>query len=239
MTVTTPAIVLTAVKYSEADLIVSCYTKEAGLKSYLLRNLLKSKRGKLKPSYFQPLTQLNIDAVHRDKGTLERIREAQVAYPYQSLHTDVIKSSVTLFLAEVLKSSIKEEEANEALFQFLQESLLRLDVSSKSTHFPILFLLKLTAYLGFYPDFSEAQLPYFNMLEGSFQMQEFGHAIKTREAVQCILAYNDLSWEDVGNVRVSKTQRKEALSWLLEYYQLHVENFKQPKSLEVLQTVFS
>ena len=71
MVVATKAIVFSAIKYSEADLIVSCFTETSGMKSYLLRNILKSKKGKLKASFFQPLTQLEIIADHKNKGTLE------------------------------------------------------------------------------------------------------------------------------------------------------------------------
>ena len=69
MVVTTKAIVLSAIKYGDSDLIVKCYT-EKGIKSYLLKRILKAKRGKLKVSYFQPLTQLELVASHNEKGRL-------------------------------------------------------------------------------------------------------------------------------------------------------------------------
>ena len=132
MVVTTRAIVFSAVKYAEADLIVTCFTEKAGLKSYLLRNVLKSKRGKLKASYFQPLTQLELEAVHKDKGTLERIKEAKVHHPYQSLHTHVVKSALVMFLAETLKNCIQEEEPNLPLYEYLEASFLWLDTNDMS-----------------------------------------------------------------------------------------------------------
>ena len=52
MLVTTKAIVISAIKYGEADLIVRCFTEEAGLKSYILRRILKSKKGKYAEQYF-------------------------------------------------------------------------------------------------------------------------------------------------------------------------------------------
>ena len=55
MQVSTKAIVLTAIKYGDSSLIVRCYTEQSGSKSYLLRGVLKSKKGKLRPAYFQPL----------------------------------------------------------------------------------------------------------------------------------------------------------------------------------------
>ena len=42
--VTTKAIVISAIKYSDTSLIVKLYTKEIGLVSYLLKGILKSKK---------------------------------------------------------------------------------------------------------------------------------------------------------------------------------------------------
>src|SRR5690554_4860740 len=113
MIVKTKAIVFSAIKYAEADLIVCCYTERDGINSYLLRNILKSKKSNLKASYFQPLTQLDLIASHKDRGTLDYIKEAKVQHPYLSLHTHIVKSSLVLFLAEMLKNCIREEERSE------------------------------------------------------------------------------------------------------------------------------
>ena len=152
MQVSTRAIVLSAVKYAEADLIVSCYTEDHGLKSYLLRGVRKSKKGKLRTSYFQPLTQLELTAWHRDKGTLERIREVRLAEVYHSIHTDLKKSAIAMFLSEVLRSAIKEEEPNQSKYRYLARSLIWLDRHDRVANFHVLFMLQLTSYLGFYPD---------------------------------------------------------------------------------------
>ena len=82
MLVTTKAIVISAIKYGEADLIVKLFTESSGLKSYLLRGILKSKRGKFRASQFQPLTLLEVVAKHKDKGTLETLRDAKILATY-------------------------------------------------------------------------------------------------------------------------------------------------------------
>jgi len=82
MQVTTRAIVLSSLKYGDTSLIVKAFTLSDGLKSYLLKGVLTSKKGKLKSAYFQPLTQLELVANHKNKGTLEAIREARVTYHY-------------------------------------------------------------------------------------------------------------------------------------------------------------
>src|SRR5690554_7348769 len=88
MIVKTKAIVFSAIKYAEADLIVTCFTETDGVKSYLLRNILKSRRSPLKPSYFQPLSQLELVANHKHKGTLDYIRDAKILFPYKTLRSE-------------------------------------------------------------------------------------------------------------------------------------------------------
>lgn len=239
MVITTRAIVFSSIKYSEADLIVSCFTEKAGLKSYLLRGILKSRKGKLRASLFQPLTQLELEAFHKDKGTLERIQEAKVLQPYQSLHTDVVKSSVVLFLAEMLKNSIQEEEPNPALFQYLEQSLHWMDVHEQIANFHIHFLLKLTAFLGFYPDISNDKAPYFNLMEGNFENEPFGDYCETGEAVEALKAFFGIDFEDSSHISLPKKQRLETLNLLLLYYQLHLQGYKKPKSLLVLNQLFT
>ncbi len=237
MQVSTRAFVFSAVKYAEADLIVSCFTEEYGLKSYLLRGILKSRKGKLRASMFQPLTQLQLEAFHKNKGTLERIQEAKVIQPYQSLQTEVVKSSLLLFLSEVLKNSVKEEETNIPLYQFISKSLYWLDDHNEIAAFHLLFLLKLSGFLGFYPDFTEKDCTFFHLQEGVFQnlKQEYCQQGPHVEAIKWL---HGKSYENLYEKKIPKEVRMELLQLLLNYYQLHLQGFRIPKSLPVLQQVF-
>lgn len=239
MEVTTPAIVISSVKYSEADLIVKLFTRSSGLKSYLLRNILKSRKGKLRASLFQPLTILEISAKHRDKGTLEYMKEARVLHSYSSLHTDVVKTSLTLFLSEILKFTILEEEQNESLFRYLETSFLWLDENSSVADFHLLFLLKLTDFLGFYPDASTLGNPVFNIQDGIFQKGETNpYCVNLPEGAGFRQLFG-INFDDLGTTRLGRKERSEILDILLIYYQLHVQGFRKPKSLAVLNQLFS
>lgn len=239
MQVSTRALVFSAIKYAEADLIVSCFTEDFGLKSYLLRGVLKSKKGKLRASLFQPLTLLQLEAYHKDRGTLERISEAKVLQPYQTLHTEVVKSSVVMFLAEVLKNSIQEEEANPMLFEYISSSLQWLDLHDRIANFPVFFLLNLSSHLGFYPDTSHSHLPYFNLLEGNFQSEPHGDYCETGNVVETLKGFFGINFDALELIKTTKNQRLEALNLLLKYYQLHLQTFKKPKSLLVLNQLFN
>lgn len=236
MQVSTQAIVLSAIKYADADLIVTCYTKSDGIKTYHVRGVLKSRRGKFKASSFLPFTQLDIIAQHRNKGTMEYLNETKISFPYTSLHTDMIKSSLVMFLSEVLKSVIREEEANPDLFTFLQVSLMDMDARENTANFHIYFLLALSRYLGFFPD-ANSHGQYFNLLEGIFQHTTTNAYCVNSEASALLLSVlEDL--ESIHSVSMSKSTRKELLTLMLTYYQLHVDGFRQPRSLKVLEQLF-
>ena len=239
MLIKTKAIVFSALRYSEADLIVKCFTEKSGLKTYLLRGILKSKKGKLKASLFQALTQLEIEANHKDKGTLEYMREAKVLTSYQSLHTNIYKSTVVLFLAEVLKNAVREEEANPQLYHFLETTLNWFDSHEKTANFHLFFLVKLTRYLGFYPDDSQLDKPVFNLLDGTFQDVETNDACISDGNVEVLQQLLGTNFEGFPAIKLNQTARSGFLLMILKYYEIHLQGFHKPKSLTVLNEIYN
>ena len=233
----TKAIVISSLKYADTSLIVNCYTEECGIRSYLLKGILTSKRGKLKKAFFQPLTQLEIEAIHNNKGHLNSIKEARILHPYKTLHTDIIKQSISLFLSEILNSSLKEEEANKNLYQFLETTFIWLDTNDKIANFHLLFLIHLTKYLGFYPDIN-FDMPYFDLIEGKFtQKPSSNYFIQSPLIIQfkTLLGTN---FDVLPNVSLTSLQRQEILEFLIQYISLHLQTFRTPKSLLILQELF-
>lgn len=239
MLTTTKSIVFSAMKYGEADLIVKCFTLQSGLKTYLLRGVLKSKKGKLRGSLFQPLTLLEVVANHKDRGNMESIREAKILLPYKTLHTSMAKSSVVFFLAEMLRNSVVEEEKNTDLFHFMESSLTWFDSNEANGNFHLLFLLKLTRYLGFYPDYSEIDKPVFNLLDGTFQTSETNNYCISGEYLEILKEFLGTDFDGLSGIRLNQTSRSGVLSMLLQYYQLHMQGFRTPISLSVLNEIYN
>ncbi len=239
MQVTTNAIVLSSLKYGDTSLIVKAFTASDGLKSYLLKGVLTSKKGKLRAALFQPLTQLELVANHRNKGTLETIREAKLNYHYQTLHAQIDKNALTMFLSEILSNSIREEQPNQGLFDFLEASLQWLDIHEKVSNFHIYFLLQLSKYLGFFPDTSESNAPCFDLLEGEFTNTPSLNPILTGENLTHFRSFLGINFDALDTVRISKTQRRDLLKSLVLYFELHLQGFRKPKSLAILNEVFS
>lgn len=239
MQVTTKAIVLTSIKYGDTSLIVKVFTATDGLKSYLLRGILASKKGKVKKALFQPLTQLELVANHRNKGSLESIKEAKIHYHYQDLHINIVKNAIALFLAEMLANSIHEEESNVELFHFLEASLQWLDIHKETANFHLYFLLVLTKYLGFYPDLNTIHAPYFDLQEGEFISSASLNPMLSGENLSYFKSFLGINFDAVSTIKMTKSNRQELLQSLVLYYELHLQGFRKPKSLEILNEVFS
>lgn len=238
MLIQTKAIIISALKYGEADLIVKAYTLSDGLCTYMLKGVLKSKKGKFKASMFQSLTQLDIVANHRGGGKIEYLKEARVTGNYQSLHTEPVKQAMTMFLAEMLRNSIKEEESNEPLFHYLEYSLKVLDVSDRIANFHLLFLLNLTRYLGFQPETEMGDFPVFNMLDGVFQEYSTNDYCIEGKNVDLLKKLLGTDFDVLTNIKLNQTSRNDFLNILLLYYGLHIEGFRKPKSLSILNEIF-
>lgn len=239
MQVTTKGIVLSSLKYGDTSLIARIYTASAGLKSYLLKGILTSKKGKLKAAYFQPLMQLEIVANHKNKGTLESIRDVKVEYHYQTLHSEMAKNSIVLFLAEILGNSIQEEEPNDELFRFMEASFQWLDNHDKIANFHLFFLLNLTKYLGFYPDKENQSASYFDLQDGVFTDHPSGMAFITDENLAYFKMLLGTNFDAMHSIAMKKTNRQELLKSLVRYFELHLQGFRKLKSLAVLNEVFS
>ncbi len=238
MQVTTKAIVLSSLKYGDTSLIVKALTASDGIKSYLLKGVLASKKGKLKAAYFFPLMQLEITAVHKNKGTLENIREAKVIHPYTTLHTNIIKNSLVLFIAEMLGNSIQEQQQDEQLYNYIEGALNWLDKNNQITNFHLLFLLNLTKHLGFYPDENHTSKDYFDLLEGEFVAQPNLNPLITNENISPFKALLGINFDTLSSIRIAKADRESLLKSVILYFELHLHGFRKPKSLAVLNAVF-
>lgn len=238
MRTTTRALIISSLKYAESSLIVRAFTETDGMKSYLLRGVLSSKKGKLKAAYFLPLSQLEITATHRNKAQLEHLSEAKVLFPYKSAHTDVIKNSLVFFLSEILSQCIREEEQNTSLFEFLSQSFIWLDSHSKTANFHLSFLIQLTAFLGFYPDETHKEFPYFNLEEGVFESESMSRYVLEGQEIVAFRLLLGTNFDASSEIELSKTTRKHLIDSIIQYYQLHLNGFKVPKSLAILNEIF-
>lgn len=239
MLIKTTGIVLSKLKYRDNDLIVKCYTSQRGVVSYLLRGVLKSKKGSAKIAYFQPLSQLQIEENYRANQSLQFISDVKLDTVYKSLHTNILKGSIVMFLSEVLSSVLKEEERNDNLYDYLRNAFNSLDHEDDFANFHLLFLLKLTKYLGFYPDESSIDFPFFNLSTGAFELKPQSIYTISDENLMILKQLLGINFDALKAVKLNSKQRQSFLTMLLLYFELHLGDYRKPKSLTVLNQIFN
>ncbi|MDO6595686.1 DNA repair protein RecO [Oceanihabitans sp. 2_MG-2023] len=235
----TNAIVLSKIKYGEHDLIIKCYTKQFGVVTFLQKGILKSKKGKVKKAYFQLLSQLQLEINFQDNRSIQYIKEVKPNYIYTTLHNDILKSTIVMFLSEVLSTSLQEEEKNESLYQYLEATLQWLDMQDRCSNFHLLFLLKLTKHLGFYPEKNLKNTSFFNLKDGKFEEKPTDFYSVSGENLTLLKTLLGTIFDDLSQIKINAIQRQSFLTMLLLYFDLHLGSFKKPNSLEIFNQVFN
>ncbi len=235
----TRGIVLHTINYSETSIIAKVYTELFGLQSYLI-NGVRNKKAKVKANLLQPLSLLDMVVYHKERTGLQRISEIQPNIAFTSIPYNVVKSSIALFLNEILYKAIREEEVNSNLFEFIYNSTCILDLKANNFHnFHLFFMMQLSKYLGFYPlgVYSESE-SYFNLKEGAFQSSQPLHQHYLNYPLSQIAYQITISsYETLDTIILDKLQRKELLQKIIDYFELHLTSFSQVKSHHVLEEV--
>lgn len=228
----TKAIVLKTTKYSDNSLIVKMYTEVFGLQTYIIGGV-HSKKAKIKSALFMPLSLLDVVANSSTKSALIRPKEISVSQSLQHIHADIQKATIAIFLNEILLKSIREEEPNPDLFEYIFNSILLLEHTENVATFHLEFLLKLTQFLGFYPQGKQsAQSPYFNAKDGVFTSQASSDNLDENTSKNL---FELLNKQPLSNG--SKEGRRLLLEKIVHFYSIHIPGFGKPKSLEILKEI--
>ncbi|MBL0256421.1 MAG: DNA repair protein RecO [Bacteroidetes bacterium] len=236
----TRGIVLHTTDYSETSIVAKIYTELFGLQSYIV-NSVRKKNAKIKSNVFQPFTLVDLVVYHKERGGLQRVAEAKPNPALRNIPFDIRKSSMTLFLDEVLYKSIREEECNTSLFEFIFHAVQLLDLQNPpNADFHLLFLLQYSKYLGFFPiaDYDSTKCV-FNLQEGHFQSDLPSHpfyipAHASLYFFQLLQALPDFN----AKLSIPVEIKRQLIESILEYFELHLTGFKGIKSHRVLEQVW-
>lgn len=225
MIVKTKGVVLSYMKYGDSSIIARIFTEEYGFGSFIV-NSIRSQKSKKSIGYFQPFTILELVLYVKETRDLQRISEFKNHLPLHSIHRDMTKSVITLFLTEVFSKLLQfDHSQNMPLYQFVEDSVKELDaISTGIADFHLQFLLKIGPYIGFEIEEAESLFSSIDKLSPTTD----NHPLLER-----------MIQEPYGNVfELNRTKRNVMLDAILDYYQHHA-HISRPKSLEVLRSVLN
>ena len=232
-------IVLQSIRYGDTSLIVKVFTRNYGLRSYMVKGALNH-GAKNRAALFQNLHLINyIEAGKPNKSGLGYLKDVQLTTVYQSIPFVMNKSAILMYVSELLTKTLTEQEQNEALFDFVVRSLLWLDlVETDYANFPLYFTLELTRHLGFYPKANHEAGYCFDMMEGTFVHDYPLHPYNLDKDDSTLLAQMlDKSIDEACRLPLRVSQRRTLLDGLIVFMRLHAPVINEFHSYEVLKTV--
>ncbi len=234
--ISTEGVICRTVKYGDTSLILDIYSPDLGLRTYII-NGVRSPRAKSTASILQVINLVRFVCYDNgDSSKISRIKEIQLAQIFKRLTVDVGRSAVAMVMLEISRNILRVSDDNEAVYQYIRDQLLRLDVVEGSVkHIHIEFLIGLAERLGLgMMDTYGEERPYFDMTEGRFVSMPADLRYAFNRGGSALLA----SYLRKVPVSVSRQERKELFDYLLDFYRYHIPDFAALKTLTVLYAIW-
>lgn len=253
MFITSDAIVLNRVRYTDNRFLTTLYTQERGSVTFAVR-IPKTAKAGIKPLLFQPLNLLTVEWDHHGSDTIRRLRSVNLCEPYSTISSSPAKAAIATFLSEVLTYTLRSEHDG-SLFPFLKTSFLYLDrLDNGYANFHIVFLTRLARYMGIAPDprallrgrhsrsaasDSSGPLSFFDLMNAELVPAEPNHSYWIgAEETAFLPVLMRLSYSNMHLLRLTRAQRRRILNLIIDYYRLHIPSFPEVRSLPILTEIF-
>ena len=236
----TPGVVLRTVNYSETSIICDVYTFEWGLCTFIA-NGVRKKKPNFSPAILRVMSMLDLVVYYNEAKQMHRIKEAKAAYIYQQLPYDIKRGTVGLFITEIIRKSIRENESNPPLFDFIQQAYTIMDQQASILNFPAWFLVHFANFIGIAPQVSPRQTQaFFDYSAGTLCAEEpLGHPyFFSKENSFLLKQFIDIDSQTAEEKSIKTADRRLFIEDMLRYYKYHMANFGDLKSVGILQTVF-
>lgn len=233
-------IVLHSIKYQDNNLIVYLYTNKYGRQTYIAKGVRRAK-SKNKANLFQPLILLDLEISYHEGANMQSIKECRLAETFNSIHFDVYKNAIALFIGELLYKVVREEEVNAGLFEFLYHSICLLDeMTDGIANFHLHFMVQLSKYLGFLPSDNVEGHNFFDIKSAMFTPIKPLHPQYFDETSTQILSnLQQLPVTEIHNLKITRNNRYTFLDNMVDFYSFHFDRVLPVYSLTVLREVFS
>ncbi|MEG2492079.1 MAG: DNA repair protein RecO [Alistipes sp.] len=233
-------IVLHTLKYGDSSLIAYLLTDVGGRCTYMVQGVRSSRGHGSKAALLQPMFPVEFEGLESSRMQMHRFKEVQSAMSLRSLPFDVRKSTIALFMAEVLYKLIKESEPNEALFNFVWGSIEALDAMTEGvSNFHLWFLTNLSHLLGFSPGNEYSDGDWFDVREGVYTDICPTHiTAMTQENARILNDFVECDVRYLAEIGLNRHQRVDFLNAMLLYYGYHLDAIHTVQSVAILQEVF-
>lgn len=232
---TTQAIILSSLKTNGEKLVVRALTREFGKVSFLVYGAW-SKRGGHKASLVFPLSLVSLSLDFKPNADLQVAKDISLDAPMMDLMRNPYKSTIALFVGEMLDSCIHQGEESEHLFEFCYNSALVLEHADRGVeNFHIAMLVGLSSHLGIAPNVDRNEKGFFDMMQSAYVGVRPPHPhYLDIKATAYLYVLSHITYRNMSYYKYNRGDKRTVLEKIIEYYRLHVAGVGEIRSLQTL-----
>jgi len=189
---------------------------------------------------FHPMALLDVVYSYKPDRDIQKLTEYRPAPNLVSCTADIRKSTLLMFMAEVVGKSIREEAEDDAQFEFIDASVQILEqMQAGLQFFHLAFMVKLSRIIGFFPNI-DASHPFFDLEQGhSIAVRPVHRHFVAADVFRRIVFFADCPYENLRDVQMPRQERDSLLETVLQWYGFRITTMKEVNSYEILHEVFA
>ena len=244
MIVSTDAIVLRTVNYSETSIIVTLFSKESGKMTLMAKGARKPKSPFA--AQLEPMNILNINYFHKDGRNIQLLKNSSFIEDSMGIRENFDSLNYGLTIVEILDKLLHENDIDPIIFRLSIKILSEL--KSAQINYDIVFsffLLQLSVRLGFMPElnkccncFIHLEAAKFDEHRGELMCKNCVHGGEINFSVGTINLLKALLKTHIDHLHALEyddENLKELDSFLDYYSKFHLEGMSKVKSLKILR----
>lgn len=236
----TRGIVLNHTRYGDTSVIVHVYTQDYGMQGYMVNGVFGSRKRE-KSLLLQPLNILDMEVYYKPNKEIQRIKEFRIERPLMVIPFSQSKRAQSFLIIELLTRVLRNENANQPLFSFIEDAICFLDSEHMGfENFHLFFLFHLTRFLGFFPHNNRSgEFSFFDMQEGCFVSSEPPHPYFLNPEDSTIFArLFDIGQDDLPFLAKNVIERRIIMGAIISLFDHHYAGAGHLRSMDVLEDLF-
>ncbi len=232
-------VVLKRFPFGDKGVVIHVFSDAFGRVPLLIKNA-RSRKAVLPYGLIRPLYLF--EGVLKKSGSFYQVREARPLMLQDSIMSDPRKTAIAFFLADVWSGCLREEDRQSSLFDFVYDVVRTLEsIDGGWSYFHHWVMLQTAHHLGFSPGVCRQNgAMYLDLQQGEYTAQmPFHPDVSQPDDAACIsilCGYPQFS-SNLPLPNWTSARKHDVLKQLIDFFRLHVDGFKVPQSLAVLQSM--
>lgn len=236
-----PALVLSTIRHKDGVAILKVFTREHGIIGCVVREGTKgARRAK---HLHAPLSMLHLLGLRTLKGDLHRFDRSERPLPQERTLSEIPRSAVAMFLAEVVLKTVEPDVPHPALFDALWRTATALEGEGSCSRLHLAFLVEAVQVQGLKPDAPDLPplgMGRFNLATAEWEPgTPIGDDFLSPSDATAFLRIQGTVIDEVRHQPLAPDVRNRLVLHHVHYLQLHLSSPKPLRSWDVLQTVLA